>query len=117
MGMTLFAAAVLCLLLALEWSGHKYSWSNERIIVLLILSPVLFVAFSLIQLKRKDYAMLPLRILGQRSILSAALYSLALQAVNGMISYYVSALHLLSCALLEFQTADYQILSDRKSVV
>ncbi|GLA37477.1 hypothetical protein AnigIFM63309_004416 [Aspergillus niger] len=40
--------------------------------------------------KKQDFAMLPLRLLKQRSILFGALFSLALQAVNGIASYYLS---------------------------
>lgn len=93
-GMVLFAAGLLTLLLSIQWGGDTYSWSNDRIIALLTISPIFFVVFLLVQVKKQDFAMLPLRLLKQRSILFGALFSLALQAVNGIVSYYVrSPLH------------------------
>lgn len=93
-GMVLFAAGLLTLLLSIQWGGDTYSWSNDRIIALLTISPIFFVVFLLVQVKKQDFAMLPLRLLKQRSILFGALFSLALQAVNGIASYYVrSPLH------------------------
>ena len=91
-GMILFAAALFSLLLSIQWGGDTYSWSNDRIISLLAISSVFFIIFVLVQVKKRDFAMLPLRLLKQRSILFGALFSLALQAVNGIASYYVSAL-------------------------
>ncbi|GKZ35639.1 hypothetical protein AbraIFM66950_006339 [Aspergillus brasiliensis] len=64
-GMVLFAAGLLTLLLSIQWGGDTYSWSEKQ-----------------------DFAMLPLRLLKQRSILFGALFSLALQAVSGIASYY-----------------------------
>ncbi|TGO62563.1 hypothetical protein BOTNAR_0112g00130 [Botryotinia narcissicola] len=49
LGFTFFAPAVLCLLLALQWGGSAYAWSNERIVALFILSPILFGTFCFIQ--------------------------------------------------------------------
>ncbi|GLA20888.1 hypothetical protein AnigIFM62618_009862 [Aspergillus niger] len=89
-GMVLFAAGLLTLLLSIQWGGDTYSWSNDRIIALLTISPIFFVVFLLVQVKKQDFAMLPLRLLKQRSILFGALFSLALQAVNGIASYYLS---------------------------
>lgn len=89
-GMILFAAALLSFLLSIQWGGDTYSWSNDRIIALLAISSVFFIIFVLVQVKKRDFAMLPLRLLKQRSILFGALFSLALQAVNSIASYYVS---------------------------
>lgn len=88
-GMVLFAAGLLSLLLSIQWGGDTYSWNNDRVIALLAVSPVFFIVFLLIQVKKRDLAMLPLRLLKQRSVLFGALFSLALQAVNGIASYYV----------------------------
>ncbi|KAF3395869.1 Efflux pump roqT [Penicillium rolfsii] len=89
-GMALFAAALLSLLLSIQWGGDTYSWSNDRIIALLTLSPIFFIIFLLVQAKKRDFAMLPLRLLKQRSILFGALFSLASQAINNIASYYLS---------------------------
>lgn len=68
LGTAVFLPAVVCLLLALQWGGTTYAWSNARIIVLLILFALLISSFILIQHIRKEKATVPLRIVRQRSI-------------------------------------------------
>ncbi|KAF2472853.1 uncharacterized protein BDR25DRAFT_324151 [Lindgomyces ingoldianus] len=46
----LTVAGLLCLLLGLQWGGGIYSWSNARLVALLVLSVVLLVAFARWQL-------------------------------------------------------------------
>ena len=44
-GNILFIASIICLLLAVEWGGSKYAYSDARIIVLFTLFGLLFIAF------------------------------------------------------------------------
>lgn len=89
LGCFFFAPAVLCLLLALQWGGSTYSWSNARIIVLLVLAPLIFAMFCFIQHIKQDSAMLPPRIIKKRVILAGALFSLSLSACRAIVQYYV----------------------------
>lgn len=89
-GCCLFAPAVLCLLIALQWGGSTYSWDNVRIIVLLALSPVLFSIFCLVQHRKQNAAMLPPRIVKKRPIIAGSIFSLSLAACRAIVQYYVS---------------------------
>jgi hypothetical protein len=71
LGNLLFFPGVVCLILALQWGGAQYSWGNARIIVLLVLCGVLCIAFIGIQAWKKESAMIPPRLVKQRSIAAA----------------------------------------------
>ena len=79
-GTIVFLPMVVCLLLALQWGGSQYEWSNGRIIALFVLFGVLLAVFVTIQFWKKDYATVPPRILKQRSIAAGAWFSAALGA-------------------------------------
>ncbi|KAK3699473.1 MFS sugar transporter [Vermiconidia calcicola] len=79
-GTIVFLPMVVCLLLALQWGGSQYEWSNGRIIALFVLFAVLLAVFVAIQFWKKDYATVPPRILKQRSIAAGAWFSAALGA-------------------------------------
>lgn len=75
LGTALFLPCVICFLLALQWGGTTYSWNNGRIIALFVLSGVLFAAFMVVQMWRKEDATIPPRIIRQRSIACGAAYT------------------------------------------
>ncbi|OBT43716.1 hypothetical protein VE00_05576 [Pseudogymnoascus sp. WSF 3629] len=67
-GNLIFLPGVVCLILALQWGGAQYSWNNARIIVLLIFCGILSIAFIGVQIWKGDSAMVPPRLVKQRSI-------------------------------------------------
>ncbi|OBT92883.1 hypothetical protein VE01_08932 [Pseudogymnoascus verrucosus] len=67
-GNLIFLPGVVCLILALQWGGAQYSWKNARIIVLLILCGILCFAFISVQIWKDESAMVPPRLVRQRSI-------------------------------------------------
>ncbi|KAJ5172880.1 hypothetical protein N7492_005473, partial [Penicillium capsulatum] len=75
LGSIFFLPGVICLLLALQWGGTQYAWSNGRIIALLVLAGLLLLAFSAVQIWRKEDATVPPRIIMQRSVACGALYT------------------------------------------
>jgi fatty acid desaturase len=89
-GTLAFMPGVVCLLLALQWGGSKYPWSNARIIVLLILFVVLMSIFTVIQFWKQENATLPPRILQQRSVAFGAWYSFATGSAFLLTVFYVS---------------------------
>jgi len=89
LGLAVLLPSVICLLLAMQWGGTQFPWSSARIIVLLNLSALLIAVFLFIQWKKKEEAMLPLRILRQRSVAAGAAYCFAVVASGETISYYV----------------------------
>ncbi|RJE25393.1 MFS toxin efflux pump [Aspergillus sclerotialis] len=62
-GIILFIPAVICLLIALQWGGSAYAWSNARIIALFVVSGILSIAFVLEQLFIGDAALIPTKLL------------------------------------------------------
>ena len=74
-GTFFFLPSIICLLLALQWGGVTYNWSNARIIVLLILAGTLFVAFVVVQKWKGDNATVPGRIFLNRSIIAGSSFS------------------------------------------
>ena len=87
-GTVIFVGAVTCLLLALQWGGQKYSWSNGRIIALLVLSGIAFIAWIAWQVYLGPVATIPKNIIGQRSMSFASFYSFVQGGVNFGILYY-----------------------------
>ncbi|KAJ7137174.1 putative efflux pump antibiotic resistance protein [Mycena epipterygia] len=77
-GTLVFIPAIICLLLSLQWGGSQYSWSNGRIIALLILFGVLIAAFVAIQAWKQDDATVPPRVFNQPGIKAAAWFALCL---------------------------------------
>ena len=67
-GTALFMPGIICLLLALQWGGSTYPWSDGRIIALLVLFIVLIAGFIGVQVWRQDKGTVPPRIVTQRSI-------------------------------------------------
>jgi MFS family permease len=74
-GSAVFLPGIICLLLALQWGGTTYVWSNWRIIFLFILAFVLIAIFITIQFRSGDYATVPIRIITQRSVASGVFFS------------------------------------------
>ena len=73
-GSIVLMPCVICLLLALQWGGSKYPWSNGRVIALLVIFAVLAMAFVAIQIWRQENATVPPRIIKQRTIAFASFY-------------------------------------------
>jgi Fungal trichothecene efflux pump (TRI12) len=73
-GAVTLIAGVACLLIALQWGGHKMPWRSAKVIGLFISSGLLVILFGLIQWRRGERATIPLRIIRQRSILFGCIY-------------------------------------------
>ncbi|KAJ6444363.1 efflux pump antibiotic resistance protein [Purpureocillium lavendulum] len=83
LGTFFFVPSTVCLILALQWGGSAYPWSNWRIILLFVMFGILAVAFAAVQITMPNNATLPVRIIMQRSILAGTLFMLFL--AGGMI--------------------------------
>ena len=89
LGTVLFLASVICLLVALQWGGTKYAWSNWRIVLMLMLFPLLLIAFLGVQIWKPETATLPIRIIKQRSIAAGFVFSITLQASMLVLTYFI----------------------------
>ncbi|CRG91957.1 Putative HC-toxin efflux carrier TOXA [Talaromyces islandicus] len=88
-GTGLFIPGVICLLLALQWGGTTYAWSNGRIIALFILFGVLIIGFIAIQIWKQDRATVPPRIFKNRNVWGSAIFAAALGAAFFVMVYYI----------------------------
>ncbi|KAK8016709.1 major facilitator superfamily transporter [Apiospora rasikravindrae] len=88
-GNLLFMPAVICLLLALQWGGTLYPWHDGRIIALFVVFGVLLVLFCAAQLRLKENATIPPRIIGNRTVWASALYIFFLGSAFYLMVYYV----------------------------
>jgi len=78
LGTVCFLPSIVCLLLALQWGGSKYDWSDGRIIALLVVFSVLIVTFVLLQIFRDDdLVTVPIRIIKNRSMAAGIWYTIA----------------------------------------
>lgn len=85
-----FVPSITFLLIALQWGGTRYGWGDSRIIVLLALSATLVGVFIWLQYRSKDDALLPPRIIAQRSIICGMLFVFCNNTALAIIEYYVS---------------------------
>ncbi|RSL94039.1 hypothetical protein CEP52_012895 [Fusarium oligoseptatum] len=83
-GTVLFLPGIVCLILALQWGGASYPWSDGRIIALFIVAGVLLLAFMGVQIWRQEDATTPPRIVSQRSVACGIFYAMCIG--GGMIS-------------------------------
>ncbi len=90
LGNLIFTPSIVSLLLALQWGGSTYSWHDGRIIALLAVFGVSFIAWIAVQALHKKNATVPPRIFLQRSIAAAMIYSMCMGGVMLSVGYYIA---------------------------
>jgi len=89
-GTLLFVPSIVCLLLALQFGGSKYHWTNARVVVLFVLFGVLFVGFILVQFWKGEDATVPPRIFKIRNVWGSVVFNITLGASFFVVVYFVS---------------------------
>ncbi|KAL7949995.1 putative aflatoxin efflux pump [Trichoderma barbatum] len=89
LGTFFFIPSTVCLLLALQWGGSKYEWSNWRIIFLFIMFALTGLAFAIVQIKMPETASLPPKVITQRTMLSATFYMLFVAGAMMLLVYFI----------------------------
>ncbi|KAJ1324704.1 Major facilitator superfamily transporter [Microdochium nivale] len=93
LGTLLMLPAVTTFLLALQWGGIRYPWSDARVISPLVLSMLLLAAFAYRQHALPEHrATLPPRIVRMRSVLAGAWFGACANATLSVTEYYVTIL-------------------------
>jgi hypothetical protein len=89
-GIIFFIPAMVCLILALQWGGTTYPWSNPKIIGLLVTFAVLFICFIIVEVLTPETAMAPTRVVLNRSIAGSMVFMFLIS--GGMMSaiYYLT---------------------------
>ncbi|KAK0708141.1 major facilitator superfamily domain-containing protein, partial [Lasiosphaeris hirsuta] len=93
LGMFFFIPSIISLLLALQWGGSVYPWNSSRIIALFVIFGVLGVGFGVVQFRRGEQAIVPPRIIGQRSVGAAAWHAFCNGAAFFVVIYYTPLWH------------------------
>lgn len=89
-GTLLLMGSMTCLILALQWGGTSYAWSNVRVIVLLVVAGVALIGWVTWQMMvMGELATVPRRIVAQRSMPFTMFYSFAQGGVNFGVLYFV----------------------------
>lgn len=89
-GICFFMSSMVSLMLALQWGGSKWPWSSPRIIGLLVTFGLLLVVFIIVELMTPENAMIPKRVILNRSVAGSMLYMFF--ASGGVVSiiYYLT---------------------------
>jgi EmrB/QacA subfamily drug resistance transporter len=88
-GTFVFLPMIICLLLALQWGGSTYAWSDGRVIALFVVFGVLCAIFVSIQFYVGERATIPPRIIKQRSVAASAWFGVSLGAAFFLFVYYL----------------------------
>ncbi|KAK1976953.1 MFS transporter [Colletotrichum cereale] len=80
LGLSIFFACMICLLLALQWGGSEYAWNSGPMIALLVAFGVLLACFIGVQIWKGDKAALPPRLMKMRNVAFACFYAACIDA-------------------------------------
>ncbi|PNY22485.1 HC-toxin efflux carrier TOXA [Tolypocladium capitatum] len=89
LGALFLIPAVISLVLALQWGGAEYAWQSWRIVLLLVLSGVLAIAFATVQVMMPDTATVAPRVICQRSVASSLLFSTCSGGAMMVVVYWI----------------------------
>lgn len=92
LGTVLFVGSICCLLLAFQWGGQSRPWRSSVIIGLFVGSGLLIIGFGYVQWRRGETAIIPLRVLRQRSILMGACFLFFLGMASIVVSNFCPSL-------------------------
>jgi EmrB/QacA subfamily drug resistance transporter len=88
-GTAVFIIDIVCCLLALQWGGTQYPWSNWRIILCFTLFGVLTIVFVVIQYYKGENATVPFNVVKQRSVAAASWFAFCLGGTFFVMIYWV----------------------------
>jgi MFS family permease len=89
LSMVLLIPTIVLVLLALQWGGTKYPWGSLGIILLFVLAAVLASVFAYVQYCKQDRAMVPPRIVKQRTVLAGFWFMLCTSSALVVMTYFV----------------------------
>ncbi|KAG6985279.1 MFS-type efflux pump MFS1, partial [Physcia stellaris] len=88
-GTIVFIPGVVSLLIALQWGGSTYPWSNGRIIALFVVFGLCILAFIAIQFWKPDIATVSPFMLRKRSVWAAATFAFFMGSAFFVTVYYL----------------------------
>lgn len=88
LGTALILTAVVCILLVCQWGGIKYSWSDSKIIGLIVGFVVIWIAFWIDQYFQGENATIPLRLFTHRTVGFGSAVNFAVASAYFSVLYY-----------------------------
>jgi MFS family permease len=88
-GLTI-AGSLTCLLLALQWGGTAYPWSDGRIIALFVVFGVSLICVGFYERRKGEGATFPTRLFKNRTLMMCVLAGFCLAGSQFVVLYYVS---------------------------
>jgi MFS family permease len=88
-GPVLFIPAMICLFLALQWGGTKYTWDSTTVIGLCVGFGMLMMVWIHSQYRQGEQATIPSRFLRQRTVFFASMYAFFLNAALIILVFYL----------------------------
>ncbi|KAJ5673614.1 hypothetical protein N7507_002741 [Penicillium longicatenatum] len=89
MGVATFLPLAISVILALEWAGTEYTWTDWRIILLWALAGALLLIFLGVEYRVGEDSMFPLKLLCQRSVAFGAMFTFCNSAALFVTAYYL----------------------------
>ncbi|KIW11817.1 hypothetical protein PV08_09090 [Exophiala spinifera] len=88
-GAAILIPAIICLLLAVQWGGSTYAWSNSRIIGLFVGAGLMLILFAVSQWYLGEAGTIPPRLLKQRTLMAACAFVFFFGAGIFILIYYL----------------------------
>jgi MFS family permease len=88
-GIVLLLGAILCFLLALQWGGSAKSWTDADVIGTLIGFAILLILFCINEFLLQDRAMIPPRLLANRTLFFCSAFTLFFCSSFYVLLYYL----------------------------
>jgi hypothetical protein len=88
-GSAILIAAVVCILLAMQWGGSAYHWYNPRIVGLMGGFTCLSVIFILTQIRLGERATLPPRLITQRTVAASLCFMFLFSACYFVLTFFL----------------------------
>ena len=121
LGAFFLICGIVCLLLALQWGGITYAWSDSRVWGCLLGFGLIIAVFIALQFWRGESATIPPRIISQRTVAGGCLYSmflaLALYAHIYYLPFYFQAVQGVSAEESGIRTIPYLVSNTLMSII
>ncbi|RAO70455.1 uncharacterized protein BHQ10_006467 [Talaromyces amestolkiae] len=89
LGTTLIIGATICYLLAMQWAGVSKAWSDSEVVGLLVGFGLMVIAFIFVQVYSGERALVPRRIIKDRTIALGCAYVLFVIGPMFIMIYYL----------------------------
>ena len=89
-GIFFFVPSMVCLILALQWGGTTYAWSDPKIVGLLVTFGVLLIIFITVETLTPETAMAPPRVVLNRSVAGSMIFTFLNYGSVIAIAYYLA---------------------------